>query len=102
MSEKDYINKEFGANVTMPESIKHEHECSAKEPQLTRCEFQFEQQGNCIDGGDEILVVEVKTDSVSLDKDSLFFVLKTEQWSIDSVDELKKLLNGISELIENI
>jgi hypothetical protein len=106
MSGKDYINKEFGKQVEeAKEYLQREREKPLREeqtPELTRCEFQFEQDGNSIDGGDEMLIVEVKTNNPSLGKDDLFFVLKTEQWSIDSVDELKKLLNGISELIENI
>jgi hypothetical protein len=106
MAEKDYINKEFAKQVeSAKEYLQQEREKPLKKEQtaeLTRCEFQFEQDGNDIDGGDEILIVEVKTNSPSLGKDDLFFVLKTEQWSIDSLDELKKIVNGITELIENI
>jgi hypothetical protein len=107
MAENDYINKDFAKQKVeeAKEFLQQEREKPLREeqkPELTRCEFQFEQDGNSIDGGDEMLIVEVKTNSPSLDKDDLFFVLKTEQWSIDSLDELKKLVNGITELIENI
>ena len=68
-------------------------------PLLEEATFKFSQDGNCVDGGDEFL--EIRCDSsLGIDRDgSCFFILKTEQWSVDSTEELQELFNRIKKVI---
>ena len=71
-----------------------------EEPVLQSAIFQFSQEGNCVDGGDEMLEIRCES-SLGIDNDgSCFFVLKTDQWSIDSVKDLEKLTNRISKVVK--
>ena len=69
------------------------------EPLLENATFNFSQDGNCVDGGDEFL--EIRCDSsLGIDRDKLcFFILKTERWAVDSVDDLQKLFDRIKKVI---
>lgn len=70
-----------------------------EEPKLEKVIFEFSQEGNCVDGGDEFLEIRCES-SLGIDYDEgCFYVLKTEQWSIDSVDELQKLFDRINKSI---
>jgi hypothetical protein len=66
---------------------------------LEKATFEFSQEGNCVDGGIETL--EIRCDSsLGIDNDGgCFYILKTEQWAIDSVDDLQKLFDRISKVI---
>ena len=68
-------------------------------PLLEEATFKFSQDGNCVDGGDEFL--EIRCDSsLGLDRDKgCFYILKTEQWAVDSADDLQELLNRIYKVI---
>ena len=68
-------------------------------PLLEEATFKFSQDGNCVDGGDEFL--EIRCDSsLGLDRDKgCFFILKTEQWAVDSADDLQELFNRIKKVI---
>lgn len=68
---------------------------------LERAMFEFSQEGNCVDGGLESL--EIRCDSsLGIDDDGgCFYILKTEQWAIDSVDDLQKLFDRIQKSIKN-
>jgi len=68
-------------------------------PLLEEVTFKFSQDGNCVDGGDENL--EIRCDSsLGIDRDgSCFFILKTEQWAVDSADDLQALFNRIKKVI---
>jgi len=68
-------------------------------PLLEEVTFKFSQDGNCIDGGDEHL--EIRCDSsLGIDRDgSCFYILKTEQWSVDSTEELQALFDRINKVI---
>jgi len=68
-------------------------------PMLEEVTFKFSQDGNCVDGGDEFL--EIRCDSsLGIDRDgSCFFILKTEQWAIESADDLQELFNRIKKII---
>ena len=68
-------------------------------PLLEEATFKFSQDGNCVDGGDEFL--EIRCDSsLGIDRDKgCFFILKTEQWSVDSADDLQELFNRIKKII---
>lgn len=68
-------------------------------PILENASFTFSQDGNCIDGGDEILEIRYES-SLGLDRGKEgFFVLKTEQWAVDSADDLQELFNRIKKVI---
>ena len=68
-------------------------------PMLEEVTFKFSQDGNCVDGGDEVL--EIRCDSsLGIDRDgSCFFILKTEQWAVDSADDLQELFDRIKKII---
>ena len=67
-------------------------------PKLEKCSFTFEQNGN---NDIEILTIECES-SLGIDNDKgCFYVLKTEGWSIDSVNELQELFDRIQKVIKN-
>ena len=71
-----------------------------EQPQLQRMTFEFAQEANCISNVIETLTIECES-SLGIDADSgCFYVLKTEAWSIESVDELQKLFDRIKKVIE--
>lgn len=62
--------------------------------------FEFAQDGNCINNLPEILTIECES-SLGIDNDGgCFYTLKTESWSIDSIDELQKLIDRINRIIQ--
>lgn len=68
---------------------------------LEDASFRFSQDGNCLSPCDEFLEVEVHS-SLGIDRDNdCFFVLKTEKWSIDSVEDLEKIFNRIRKVVKN-
>lgn len=71
------------------------------EPTLDSARFEFSQETNCVDTGDvEILEIRCES-SLGIDRDGgCFFVLKTDSWSLDSVEDLEKLFNRIKKVIE--
>lgn len=70
-------------------------------PKLESALFTFYQDGNCVDGGIEQLEIRCES-SLGIDNDEgCFFVLKTEQWAIESIDDLKKLFDRIEKVIKN-
>ena len=70
-------------------------------PMLESATFNFSQEGNCLDESD-IETLEIRCESsLGLDRDEgCFYVLKTEQWSIDGVEELQKLFDRIQKSIK--
>ena len=70
---------------------------------LEEASFKFSQDGNCLSPCDqyEFLEVEVHS-SLGIDRDNdCFFVLKTEKWSIDSVEDLEKIFDRIRKVVKN-
>lgn len=68
---------------------------------LEESTFRFSQDGNCVSDRDdyEFLTIEAKS-SLGIDRDNdCFFVLKTEKWSVDSVEDLENLFNRIRKVI---
>jgi hypothetical protein len=68
---------------------------------LERATFEFSQDGNCISDSDqcEFLTIECES-SLGIDRDNgCFYVLKTEKWSIDGVEDLQKLFDRIQTVI---
>ena len=69
------------------------------EPLLENATFNFSQDGNCVDGGDEFLEIRCES-SLGLDRDKgCFFILKTERWAVDSPEDLQKLFDRIKKVI---
>jgi hypothetical protein len=69
---------------------------------LERATFEFSQDGNCISSSDqyESLIIECES-SIGIDRDEeCFYVLKTEKWSIDDENDLKKLFDRIQKVIK--
>ena len=68
-------------------------------PLLENATFNFSQDGNFVDGGSEFLEIRCES-SLGIDRDeSCFFILKTEQWAVDSADDLQELFNRIKKVI---
>jgi hypothetical protein len=69
---------------------------------LERATFEFSQDGNCISSSDqyESLTIECEA-SLGIDRDEgCFYVLKTEKWSINDEQDLKKLFDRIQKTIK--
>ena len=69
---------------------------------LERATFEFSQDGNCISSSDqyESLTIECES-SLGIDRDEgCFYVLKTEKWSINDENDLKKLFDRIQKVIK--
>ena len=67
-------------------------------PILENTTFNFSQDGNCVDGGDEFLEIRCES-SLGIDRDEdCFFILKTEQWAVESVEDLQVLFDRIKKL----
>ena len=73
-----------------------------QEPILERATFEFSQEGNCISNADDIEFLTIECESsLGIDNDkSCFFVLKTECWSIDNEQDLKKLFDRLQKVIK--
>jgi hypothetical protein len=68
---------------------------------LESASFTFSQDGNCVDNID-VETLEIRCESsLGIDRDDgCFYVLKTESWSIDSVDDLQKLFDRVQKVIK--
>ena len=61
--------------------------------------FKFSQEANCLSYGDEFLEIEAHS-SLGIDRDNdCFFVLKTEKWSVDGIEDLEKLFERIRKVV---
>ena len=70
-------------------------------PKLGSASFTFDQEGNCVDGGHEVLDIRCES-GLGIDNDGgCFYVIKTKQWSFGSVDELQELIDRISLTIKS-
>lgn len=71
-------------------------------PSLDTMTFKFEQESNCVDGGGigEMLTVEAKS-SLGIDGDGgAFYVLRTEQWAINDIDDMIETLKRVKQAVE--
>ena len=71
-------------------------------PKLERATFEFSQEANCLSHPDatEFLTIECES-SLGIDRDEgCFYVLKTEQWSINNEQDLKLLFDRIQKVIK--
>ena len=74
-------------------------EQAEEKPRLISATFEFNQEGNCVDGGDEELTIRCDS-SLGIDNDGgCFYVLDTEQWSFNDASELQELIDRISKVI---
>jgi hypothetical protein len=72
------------------------------EVKLDKVTFEFTQEEHCMSnemGGFETLTIECMSDMGITDGDGCFFVLKTEQWAVNDVNELKQLFDKIEQAI---
>jgi hypothetical protein len=74
-------------------------------PKLFECSFTFTQEGNCNGSTQDLEQLTINCESsLGIDEDEgeqYYFVLKTDTgWSVDSVDELKELLDRIEKSIK--
>jgi hypothetical protein len=69
-------------------------------PILSSATFEFNQEGNCVDGGHETLTIRCES-SLGIDNDGgCFYVIDTEQWAFEDVSELQELIDRISKVIK--
>jgi hypothetical protein len=70
-------------------------------PNIESMTFEFSQESNCVDGGGcEILTVEAKSNLGIHHDGGAFYVLKTEQWSVDGVEDMAKLLSRVDAAVK--
>lgn len=66
---------------------------------LEEAAFTFSQDANCLSSEYEHLTIEAQS-SLGIDRDEgCFFILKTEKWSVDGVEDLEKLFDRIRQII---
>jgi hypothetical protein len=72
-------------------------------PKLERCSFTFNQEGNSNGTTDEFETLTIECEaSLGIDNDEdCFYVLKTEGWSIDNVNDLQELFDRIQKVIKS-
>lgn len=74
------------------------------QPLLESAKFEFSQEGNCVMGEDALESLEIScVSSLGIDREegkSYFFILKTECWAIEDVNDLKKLFDRIEKTIK--
>ena len=72
------------------------------EVKLEKVTFEFTQEEHCCSNdmdGIELLTVECTSDLGITNTEGAYFVLKTEQWAINDIDELKLLFDKIEQAI---
>ena len=74
-----------------------------EKPELMTMTFNFSQEANCVNENRENENLEIQCHSdLGIDYNGGFFmVLKTEGWSIDSLDDLKTLVERIERVLIN-
>ena len=69
---------------------------------LDKVTFEFTQEEHCMSnemGGVESLTIECISDLGITQTDGAFYVLKTEQWAINDLNDLKQLFDKIEQAI---
>ena len=67
-------------------------------PNICRVSVEFSQEGNTMGTTEEYEGIEVSLEFQGTEQDGPFYVIKTNGWSFDSLDEIKKLIertNGV-------
>ena len=72
-----------------------------EKPLLEEATFNFSQEANCMSENDGAEFLEIKCLSdLGIDRaERCFYVLKTEGWSIDNLDDLKLLFDRIQKTL---
>lgn len=67
---------------------------------LESASFKFSQDANCIDDNEyEFLEIRMES-SLGIDRDKgAFFVLKTDGWSIDGVEDLQAIFDRLTKIL---
>jgi hypothetical protein len=68
---------------------------------LEEATFRFSQDANCLSDRDDYEFLEIEArSSLGIDRDGdCFFILKTNKWSVDSVEDLEKLFDRIRQVV---
>jgi len=66
--------------------------------EVPRASVTLTQDGDCVDGND----LQVLTISSDDGGGGWFWVLETERWAFDSLDELKEQLRGVMQKLEEL
>ena len=68
---------------------------------LDKASFTFSQDANCISHSEDYEFLEIEAhSSLGIDRDNdCFFVLKTEKWSVSSIEDLEKVFDRIRQII---
>lgn len=68
---------------------------------LESVKFEFSQEGNCVDQAEyESIEIEMKSD-LGIDRtEGCFYVIKTEQWSVDSIEDFQKLIERMEKVLK--
>ena len=82
----------------------HISKMETTQPLLELAKFEFSQEGNCVMGEDASEFLEIScVSSLGIDREegkSYFFILKTECWAIEDVNDLKELFDRIEKSIK--
>jgi len=99
MTSDEKTNTTGETTIEFPKQHKPE-QYNPNRAQLDTMEFKFYQEENCVDGGEgEELIVEAKS-SLGIDSDGgAFYVLRTEQWAFDGIDELITMLKRVEAAV---
>lgn len=71
-------------------------------PILESATFVFSQEANCVDGSfDDVESLEIRMESsLGIDRDGgAFYILKTDQWAVEGVEDLQKLFDRINKVL---
>jgi hypothetical protein len=87
-------------NETTPEELNKIDK--QMKPKLERCSFTFNQEGNTKGTTDDVEILTIECESpLGIDNDEgCFYVLKTDGWSIDNVNDLQELFDRIQKVIQ--
>lgn len=72
-----------------------------EKPRLEKATFNFTQEGNCAGSTQDIETLTIDFESslgLDLDEDG-YFVLKTDGWSVDSVEDLQEMFDRIKGIL---
>ena len=100
---KTIMNNNPGTNNNMTETITTLIHPTIHTAKLEAVTFTFTQETNCVDGPSddiETLTVEAKSPSGIDDGGGAFYVLRTEQWSIDGADEISEIIKRCEKAID--
>jgi hypothetical protein len=71
-------------------------------PELQQVTFEFSQEGNCLNGGDESITIQVRADLGIEKGGGFFFEISTDGWSIDSKEEMNELFDRVSRAVNGM